>query len=175
MCCTKHCSNGVPGLVLSDMSQQRRPVGGPVARRAINVHAETSREEPTRTSVACKRHVARHRHERRVNACRSLGAQSCCLLLATDLVNGPTIKAKPNSEVIHDAVRRLSNTKRGAAKGKNTFPFPLHYSLCRIQREKQKRIKNPPGSVFDMGFDCRKLHGRMDPEANGPLKKKKYI
>lgn len=71
----------------------------------------------------------------------SQGAQSRCLLLPTDLVNGPTIKAKPNSKVIHNAVRRLSNTKRGAAKGRNTFPFLLHYSSCPMQREKQRRIK----------------------------------
>lgn len=128
--------------------QQRRPAGGRLARRAFNVHAETRRELATRTGVACKHHVARHRHERRGNARGSLGAQSCCLLLPTDLVNGPTIKAKSNSKVIHDGVQRLSNTKRGAAKGKNTFPFPLHYSLCRMQREKQKRIKIKKNARF---------------------------
>lgn len=47
-----------------------------------------------------------------------------------------------------------------------------------MQREKQKRIKKKkktPGSVFDTSFDCRKLHGRMDPGANRHKKKKQHL
>lgn len=144
MCCTKHCSNGVPRLVQSDVSQQRRPAGGPAARRAINVRAEARCEEPTRTSVACQRHVARLRHESRVNACRSLGARSCCLLFATDLVNGPDHQSEAKFRSYSRRRAEVKQHKAGSRERQEyiSLPFTL-FIMPNSERETEKNKKKP--------------------------------